>query len=246
MDADKSEILKRRVQDAMRLCEKYAAPRFTGFLDEAEQAFLGDGFSGGMYFGGTKDAKRRVLGFFPDWQEPCGEDFPISCVKISNRAASELSHRDYLGTVMSLGIDRSKIGDINIDGSCAYMFVISDIARHIADNITKIANCGVSCNIIPVSEAPEYEERAAYTDTVAASMRLDACVAAAFALSRKNAAELISQGRVEVNHIACEKPARELCAGDLMSVRGFGRAEIAAVGGDTRSGRQHITIKKFI
>lgn len=246
MDADKSELLKRRALDAERLCERYAAPRFTGFLDEAEQAFLKNSFPQGVYFGGVKNAQRRVLGFFPEWYEPSEEDFPIACVKIVNRASGELSHRDYLGAVMSLGLDRAKTGDINIDGDCAYLFVIDEIAEYIAENITKIANCGVKCTLVSPAEAPERKQKFIETDAVAASMRLDACVAAAFGLSRKVACELIEQGRAEVNHTVCEKPSEEIEAGSLLSVRGFGRAEIAALGGRSKSGRQHITVKKFI
>ncbi|MBQ8637065.1 MAG: hypothetical protein IJ423_03640 [Clostridia bacterium] len=245
MNNDK--LLIRRISDIAALADKYNTPRFSDFLDEAEQAEVRASYldNNGVWFGGYETAARRMLGFFPEWCEKDYSEFPITAVKIENKGTKKLTHRDYLGTIMSLGIERKKIGDISVSTKGAYVFVLKDMADVVC-GIEKISNCGVRCKEVSFAEceiaASEFEMR----DIVAASMRLDAVLAALLKLSRKNASDLITGGKCAVNHMLTERSDLILNQGDLLSVRGFGRAEIAAVGSKTRSDRLHITIKKFI
>ncbi|MBS7299052.1 MAG: hypothetical protein KIG65_08240 [Eubacteriales bacterium] len=245
MNDDK--LLIRRISDIAALADKYNMPRFSDFLDEAEQAKIKASYadSGGVWFGGYETAGRRMLGFFPEWYEVDVQEFPIAAVKIENKGIKTLTHRDYLGTVMSLGLERKKIGDIAVYEKGAYIFVTEDMAD-VVSGIEKISNCGVRCNVIPVAEceiaAAEFEMKS----IIAASMRLDAVLASLLKLSRKNASELISGGRCAVNHLEVLRSDYILSEGDLLSVRGFGRAVVDSVGSRTRSDRLHITIKKFI
>ncbi len=245
MDNDK--LLLRRVSDIANLADKYNTPRFSDFLDEAEQAEIKASYAdtGGVWFGGYENAARCMLGFFPDWCEPDNDSFPISAVKIENKGTRTLTHRDYLGTVMSLGLERKKIGDIAITQSGAYVFVSEDMAG-VVSSIEKIANCGVRCSIVPLEECEISEAKFEIKNIVAASMRLDAVLSALLKLSRKNSSELIAGGRCAVNHRPAQRSDYILNEGDLLSVRGFGRAEIVKTGSKTRSDRLHITIKKFI
>lgn len=244
---DDNKLLIRRISDIATLADKYNMPRFSDFLDEAEQAKIKACYAdaGGVWFGGYETAGRRMIGFFPDWMEADMEEFPIVAVKIENKGIKNLTHRDYLGTVMSLGLERKKIGDIAVSDKGAYIFVTEDMAD-VVSGIEKISNCGVRCKVVSVAEceiaAAEFEIK----NIVAASMRLDAVLASLLKLSRKNASELIASGKCSVNHIETLRSDYVLNEGDLLSVRGFGRAEIDSVGSKTRSDRLHITIKKFI
>ena len=244
MDSD--SLLKRRISDIAELADKYQTPRFSDFLDEAEQIIAKESVFSGEWFGGYHGAGRKIVGFFPDWYEFDYNEFPISCIKIKKKGPRELTHRDYLGTLMSLGLDRKKIGDIAVVEDGAYVFVSEEVAGHIAGSIEKIANCGVKCDVISPCDAKIPEPEFEYREIVAAGMRLDAVVAAYCKLSRKNASEFITSGRVSVNHKEVIRNDYTLKENDLLSLRGFGRVIIEKIGGNTRSGRLHITVKKYI
>lgn len=244
---DNEKLLLRRVSDIREMAERYNTPRFSDFLDETEHAIVSaNGLDrGALWYGGYEGASRNMLGFFPDWSEPDTNEFPISAIKITNKSDRKLTHREYLGTIMSLGIERRKIGDIAVSDGGAYIFASSDIAGYIAA-IDKISRCGVKAEIVPLSECEIAEPEFELLDIVAASMRLDAVVASVLKLSRKNAADYIAGGRCFVNHLEIVRTDYGLNEGDLLSLRGFGRVEIIAAGNETRSGRLHIKIKKFI
>lgn len=248
MQGNDDKLLIRRVGDIAALAEKYNTPRFSDFLDEREQAVLAESYadSGGVWFGGYDGAARRMLGFFPEWCEPDMAEFPLSAVLISKKGPRTLTHRDYLGTIMSLGVERKKIGDIAVNEGGAYVFAVSDIAEHIAQGIEKIANCGVKCSIVPLDKAEIPEPEYKIQDVVAASLRADAVVGAVCGFSRKNAADFILAGYCSVNHKVILRVDHILKEGDLLSLRGFGRAQVMETGANTRSGRLHIKIKKFI
>ena len=241
------DIFIRKIRDVYKLSEKYHSPKFSKFLDENEQAILKkEGLFGALLFGGYEGAERCVLGVFPDWQEPEEKEFPIKLLKITKKYEKELSHRNYLGTIMSLGIQRNKIGDILVGEKETYAFVSSDIADFIKDNIRKISGCGVDIEICDLGDAEVPEKSFEYIDTVAASLRLDAVLAALLKISRSDAKAYILSGRIMVNHIEKLQGDFILGAGDLLSVRGFGRAEVFEIGQRTRSDRVHITLKKYI
>ena len=134
------DIFVKHVQDVLRLCEKYQAPRFSKFLDERGQAeILKEPFANTMLYGGYEDAEWKMFGAFPDYMEATGSEFPIKVLEIRKKYKTPLGHRNYLGTILSLGIDRNKIGDILVEDSGAYVFVSSDISDFLAENITKIS-----------------------------------------------------------------------------------------------------------
>ena len=145
-----------------------------------------------------------------------------------------------------MGIERDKIGDILPDEEGAVIFVLSDIAEFIKDNINKIAGCGVNITVEEKGRIKVPEKRFQLIETVSASMRLDAVLGAVLKISRKDAKELSVSGNVSVNHLEAKSETVKLKEGDLLSVRGFGRAEILEIGNKTRSDRVHITVKKYI
>lgn len=241
------DIFLKKIQDVYKLCEKYHSPRFSKFLDEAQQAVLEkEGLIGGALFGGYPEAERCMLGVFPDWQEPDNSVFPIKVLEIKKKYDKELTHRNYLGTILSLGIERNKIGDILVGKDVSYVFAAEDIAEFIKDNIRKIAGCGVDIRVCEPEDIKVPEKSFEIIGIVAASMRLDAVVAAMLKLSRSEAKAFIMSGRISVNHIEKEQTDFLLSEKDLLSVRGFGRAEIFEIGNKTRSDRIHVVLKKYI
>lgn len=241
------DIFIRKIEDVFRLSEKYHSARFSKFLDEAEQAKLKqEGIFGGVLFGGYPMAERKMFGAFPDWQEPDEAEFPIQILRISKKYEKEISHRNYLGTILALGIERDMIGDILVDEKGAYVFVYKDIAGFIKDNITKVAGLGVDISEIDSKELKIPQKQFELLDIISASMRIDACVAAMMKLSRKEAKNLVLSSKVMLNHLEPKAEDAKVIEGDLLSIRGFGRAEIYKIGDKTRSDRIHITVKKYI
>lgn len=241
------DIFIKKIYDVVRLSEKYHCPKFSKFLDETEQAIIkSEEILEGITFGGYEGAERKLFGVFPDWQEPSKKDFPIAALKITKKYEKELNHRHYLGTILSLGIERNKIGDILPDDAGATVFVLEDIAEFIKENITKIAGCGVDIDVCDTMSIKVPEKRFELIDIVAASMRLDACLGAILKISRKDAKNLALSGNVSINHLEAKSEDVKLSVGDLLSIRGFGRAEILEIGNKTRSDRIHITVKKYI
>ena len=241
------DVFIKKMQDVFRLSEKYHTPRFSKFLDGAQQAMLlREGIFDGVLFGGYEGAERCVLGAFPDWQEPDKTLFPIKALYVKKKYQKDLSHRDYLGTVLSLGIERNKIGDILAGDNDAYIFVLEDIAEFVCDNISKVAGCGVDIVICDADRVVVPEKKFCEINVVAGSLRLDAVLAAMLKVSRNEAKTMILSGKVSVNHTEILNGDFMIKENDLLSVRGFGRAVLSEIGGKTRSERVHITLKKYI
>lgn len=242
----KDELLLRRIGDVCRLCEKYHTPRFSGFLDEREQAEVSAAFYGCVMFGGYAGAERKIFGAFPEWCEPDNAEFPIKLLIFTKRYAKDLTHRHFLGTILSLGIDRAKIGDIVIDGDRTYVFVSEDIAEFIINGISKVAGVGVDIEVSDCADNFVPERRFEEISAVCASLRLDAVVASVLKISRSEAKAFITAGKAAVNHAETLNVDDIVKEGDLLSLRGFGRTEISQIGGKTRSDRLHITFKKYL
>ena len=245
------KLLIAKTEDLFKLCDKYCSARFSDFLDGAEQAVIADkavlpyGYNV-MLYGGFDDAEKKILGVFPQWQEPDMNEFPITCIKIEGGFSRPLSHRDYLGTIMSLGIAPNKLGDIVVSDGFAYIFLHSDIAAFIADNITKIGNQGVKISLVDDLSQIQPHRKYKTISTVCASERLDAVAAAAAHISRSASAALIAGGKVKLNHRPVCKVSETVNEGDLLSIRGSGRFLIDSFGNKTGSNRLHIVIKQYI
>lgn len=249
---DQDKLLLAKTEDLFTLCDKYAAPRFSQFLDGGEVAYIEDHFHfpygfHAMFFGGFPDSERKILGIFPEWMDAEESLFPISVLKISGGYNRELTHRDYLGTMLSLGIDRAKTGDILIaEDGFAYAAVMEDIASFVVNNIRKIGNQGVKLQKLDKAQPMIPKRRFSQINAVCASLRLDAVVGAVTGLARNGAAKLVTTECVKVNHRLMTDSSKTLQKGDLLSIRGFGRFILESEDGKTRSGRIHISVKKFI
>lgn len=178
--------------------------------------------SGYRLFGGTDGCDRRVAGFGEDIED---NSFPIKCIEISpvsKRFSDELNHRDFLGSLMNLGISRSTLGDIIVKDNTAYLFCLDSISEYIKENLTRVKHTTVSCKEVEelpefINEPPEAEER--FTP----SLRADAVISSVFKLSRSEASRLFSESRVFVNSRLLQKESALLKEGDTVSVRGCGK-----------------------
>lgn len=251
MEQNDKKLLTAKIEDLFELCGKYCEARFSDFLDGAEQSIINREvvFPYGcsvMIYGGFPDAEKKIIGVFPEWEEPDASAFPIVCIKAEGGYTRPLTHRDYLGSVLSLGISPSKLGDIVVSDGCAYIFLHSDIAEYVSGSLHKIGNQSVKLSLIPDPSSVKIERKYLTIETVCASERLDALTAAAANISRSEAAKLIEGGKVKLNHLEIYKTSETVKEGDLLSVRGSGRFIVYRFGAKTRKKRLHVTLKKFI
>ncbi len=238
----------RRAQDLMQAAENKSCPQFTCFLSEEESASLAavlPKFSRYSLFGGYEGAARTVMAFLPDWAEKGGIEYPISPLTFIFREEDKLSHRDFLGTFMSLGIKRETVGDILIESGRAVAFFKKEIAGFVAQQITKVGGCGVQIINGFTQPLPSIGKKQPVSCTVA-SMRLDSVLAALINTSRSVAEGMLCDGLVSVNSVLSEKATRAIKAGDKISVRGYGKYEIISCGDFSKKGRIILKAEKYI
>lgn len=242
-----SELFKARIEDTAEICVKSSRPKYLGFLSAAEavlaERLLKNAPCRTAFYGGYEGAERVMLGCFPDWMEE--DDFPISAITFSFREGDALSHRDFLGSLMALGIKRETVGDILVEQSRAVAFVTDEIKDYIKSQVTKIGKTGVKVTEGFTSPLPVADRLADFSDT-AASDRIDCVIAALCGFSRARALEVLADGFVSVNSVTVIKPTKSVLAGDIISVRGKGRFVIDSLDGRTKKNRIVINYKKYI
>ncbi|MCL2153494.1 MAG: YlmH/Sll1252 family protein [Oscillospiraceae bacterium] len=195
-----------------------------------------------LFDGGYKNAERvRAVFLNPEWGEYVRENL-ITALRIEYRPQDTLGHRDILGALMALGIERDTVGDIISEENRATLICLTEMSEFITENLVKAGRVGVTISAINLDELQaKQDELSIKTDTVA-SLRLDAVISASFGLSRAKTAELIEAGRVSLDHMPCMQSSKELSEGALVSVRGLGRAKLLEIGGVSRKGRIFVRI----
>lgn len=248
-------LLLARVLDRARQASERNVPAATDFLSPAQQAMAMDmlrtaGISDTAYvrLGGYDDAERALLLFLPDWLDAADAEgqSPIRCLRAQFRADEKLTHRDFLGSLMGMGIIREKLGDILVSPDSADLMVLDTVADFLAQSWEsagraklRVAEIDPGCVHIPEIH---FEER---RDTVS-SLRLDNVLAAGFSISRGKAAEAVEKGAAQVNWTVCQKPDKPVAAGDTITCRGLGKCVLDSVGGPTKKGRLPVVIRRFV
>ena len=176
-----------------------------------------------VLFGGFDDAERKMVAFIPPYEEP---SFPICAVRVSSPRLKNLSHRDFLGSVLGLGIKREKCGDILIGEEDCFLLLHSDVASFVADSLTKVGREGVKAQLVPLCEISVPEKSFVPISGTVASMRLDAVLSLFIGKGRSHASEVIRAGLVFVNGICSLKNDMHISDGDVISVRGKGKATV--------------------
>lgn len=234
-----------RVFDKAVLCRKTGRAMFTSFLSEREYAEVilrqkNIDEIPPKAFGGYDGAGRVMLGFM-EYDEP----FPISALTVTGRGIDTLKHPDFLGSLMSLGIERKSIGDIvKMDGRCI-IFCEDNIASFVADSLKEVGGVYVNCTVSDIESVeiiPQFEE---ITGTVA-SLRADSVVSVMLKSSRSKAAEYIESQKFFLNQVLCTKCDKEIKENDILTVRHHGKAKLTEISGRSKKGRIFITLQKYM
>lgn len=245
-------LLFAKAMDQALFAMKRRQPAFTDFMDRAKCARFQERLQGiqGLQvtlYGGMEDCERQKMGFSADTLS--AEAFPIRVLKIRRKSKkfgqADLSHRDYLGSLLGLGIDRSKIGDILVEEASAICFVAEEIAPYISEVLQQVSKTAVIAEEIDGAEAIPKRQTEVKRVT-AASLRLDAVAGEVFHLSRGKMQALIGAEKAAVNWNTVKSPSHLLKEGDLVSVRGFGRFRVGEIGGKTKKDRVSLEIERYI
>lgn len=240
-------LLTSRVHDALRIARDSSVSKYIGFLDERRQALCSYACArvGGIdcrFFGGYEGAERVMLGLIP----PGGEErFPIAALTLRVRPCAALTHRDWLGSLLALGLKRESVGDLLCEPGRCVAFVAESVAPVILRELTRVGGEGVKV-VEGFSEPLPAAHRFAEKSVTVASVRLDGVVSALFACSRSQAAEWIRLGLVAVNGLPCQKGDAPLRGGDRLAVRGKGKFILDACDRLTRKGRVVLEVRQYL
>lgn len=243
---DETKLLLSRLDDLV--CQSYSDGLASmGFLNERECAVsvgylknLGVDFS---VYGGYKNASRVFVCVSSDESQFM---FPIKTLRVSSKGMRELSHRDYLGSLMGLGIKRECIGDIvTLNEKEAIVFVREEIAEHIIRDLDKVGREYVVVSNYK-GDTDSLSSKTENLKLIVTSMRTDNFVSSCINSSRTEALKLLSADMVFVNYLQVNKPAQTIKEGDVVSIRGYGKYIVGSLSGKTRSDRLVINVLHYI
>jgi RNA-binding protein YlmH len=187
-----------------------------------------------------------MLGVAPGPEELADEKFPIVPVTINKKWANKITHRDVLGSLMSLQIERDTVGDILVGDSYSVVFAANlKIAQFICDNLSKIASIGVNCTIGKPQLLPELNNKVGCSKAVS-SMRLDCVLSALLDKSRSQSVSIIENGLVFINSVLVSSVIKNVREGDKISARGYGKFLIGPVLKKTKSGLLQLSFEKYV
>ena len=243
---DEERFLMRHIEDLARTAQIRGIARYSAFLSDREQelacaALNRAGAESFRFEGGWPDAERKVLCLEPEGSYGV---CPVCCVRLTCRTqdgAALPAHKDYLGSLMGLELRREALGDIVLPADqpgVAYVFALEPAAQLIHRELFQAGRTELTTELLELGEVPQFPhaERELRTATVS-SLRLDAVLAAMLRCSRGMAAELITAGRVEINHLPADKPHAAVFEGDVFTVRGKGRYALTALPGKSKKDR---------
>lgn len=239
-----NELIKKRLFELSRRSYERGYTVYSDFLSIDEAGILFEQKYNAPFhlFGGYENAERTIAAFGDE--ENC---YPIVCIKIepvNQKFADKLSHRDFLGSLMNLGIERSTLGDIVINNNCAYLFCLEKISDYIINELDRVKHTSVKCSVcesVPqfLSEPPEEEK------ITVSSIRVDTVSAAVFNLSRNSVTQLVNQQKVFINSKTIYKDSVLLKENDRVTIRGYGKYIFTCIYNETKKHKQLIGVRVY-
>ena len=252
MTQPEERLLFAKVLDQAAFSYRRHVPAFTDFLDMAKSGKFLEKLQHlpdlqVIAYGGTMECERRMLGFAPEYLTFSQQNFPICALRITKHpkfGQTDLSHRDYLGSILGLGIDRGKIGDILVSETETICFVAEEIVGYISAQLTKVSRTPVRVEQTELSEITIKKE-VEIRRLTAASLRLDAVAGGVLHMSRGKIQALIAAEKANVNWNVVTNPACLLKEGDMVSVRGFGRFRLCSIGERNKKDRISLEVSVY-
>lgn len=225
---------------------------YTGFLGLPEQDILHRMekelfYAGITLYGGSEQAERQIARFGKAEENGYTEEFPIALLKIEplmQKFADTLTHRDFLGALMNLGLERSTLGDIFIQNNNGYLYCLNSVADFIIDELSKIKHTNVKCSFAELSAPLTKQEMTEQILTVS-SERADAVLAGLYHISRAQSLNLFRAEKIYINGRLCENNGCNLKKGDIVTVRGKGKFVYDGTIRETKKGRLCVHVNVY-
>ena len=257
---NEKDLFFKRLSELSRQCFENSMITNTNFLDAEERSEAMRSGSVGtndpIFFGGYEDAERTVCVFYPDYVDrdtlprlfyESTDDSPIRAIRCEYaKDAPSLSHRDFLGALMALGIKREMIGDILVGDRSADIFVMPQMVGYLIENFKKAGRVAIVANEIRLSDVNLPETKTVSKRDTVPSLRLDAVIASVFSLSRAKAEEAINAGIVFVNDRQTVKTDFKVSEGSKLVMRGSGKVKLLSASDISKKGRTIILFDKYL
>ena len=241
--------LLRRAADLDAQCARRGSVTHTNFLTPAQCHALTQWAARGaestvLLHGGYDGAERRAAFFLPDWMDAADFDPAEHLCAVEGVAAfGAPGHRDWMGAALGLGIGREWLGDILVQENRAVLLCLPSVRDHLLQNLDKVGRCGVTLRALPLSELTPQQREAEERVFSVQSPRLDAVCAGTFRLSRTAAAQAIAAGLLTLNYDVCLKADAPVREGDVLSLRGRGKAAVLDAGSrESKKGRRFVKV----
>lgn len=249
---DEERFLSAHISDLAALSRRTGVPRFSRFLNEREMLISRNAArvqkAEPIFYGGFDGAARTVCGFFDGtYAEDMAQEerlglFPVRAVTFSFRAGDKLTHRDFMGAILNIGLERSVLGDILTAEDHAVVFCL-EMSEELIGGLTKIGKVGVRSEQGITRELPKTKFET--LDRTVSSLRLDRLVGACANISGDRSATLIRSGQVSADFSVCLNVSSTMKENSVISIRGYGKFRLAKIVGETKKGKIHIIIEKY-
>ena len=240
---DENRLLLSRLDD---LIYKYYCGDVEGFgfLNELEVStshnYLKNQNIEHVFYGGYPSATRMFL-YLESELTKCSDIVPL---KIKVKGDNNHTHRDFLGSLMGLGINRECVGDILLKEGYAVAFVKAEMSDYIIQNLDSVGRSKVEVQVFG-GDLSTFSPELSETEVIVTSMRIDNFITSVSNCSRQKAAEFINADYVFVNYSCINKVSKNLNFGDTVSIRGVGKFKIGEILRKTKSGRLVLSVLQY-
>lgn len=249
---DENKLIKARLKELAETSYRQNRYMFSHFLTPMELTVLDEmaeelSFADYDTYGGNENCERQMVRFGSERMFGYVEEYPISVLLIeplSAKFAETLEHRDYLGAIMNLGIERDVLGDILIKDKKAYLFCMESIAEYLISTLDKIRHTNVKVTQVS-GKIEALAKTLKDTEVLVQSPRFDAIVAAIGKLSRSEAQQMFRDKKVLLNGRVCENNSMILKEDSTFSIRGYGKFIYTGCGNQTRKGKTYVHLKQY-
>lgn len=186
--------------------------------------------------GGYDESERKIIIIYPEYVFKEDIEIPLSSLKLTGDLM-KIEHKDYLGSILNLGLNRNKIGDILVCEDFGIIIVKDEIKDFILYNLEKVKNINIEIDIYLLNEIIPPKARYKTSTQFLVSLRLDSIISSTFNLSRKDSLNVINSGDVKINFELINKPSKEIEEGDMISVKRYGRFILYNIKGRSKSDR---------
>lgn len=251
-------LLVAKILDKVEFTKTRNKIEFTDFLNLGEQDLANKllnkiGYNNFYFFGGRENTERKILIIYPEklTEEMARKNhskiISVIRIKLPNDLKDEYDHRKYLGSIIKLGVEREKTGDIFVHSLGADIIVKNEITKFLIQNLsslTRFRSAEITEHNIDELEGSEVQK--IEISAVVLSLRLDSIVSVLARTSRSKATEILEQERVFINYKMETKPSKQVKVGDSITIRGKGKFEFREIAGNTKKGRYIIKIDKYV